>query len=195
MAIQLVGLTLSGKECAEKSKITFFLLSSGNAANSVLMRSANVLTNNGWVAQRSMTLHSMSFGSSLYLKKITFICSLHIYFANLISLSLVVRVNRIETRSGRRTAVLRILRKYHNLLGFISLDLLQSVLRQRIHIAKANVMLVRSRFGGFFVELFDQEFALQIGPLQDWRSAADFGVLLLDFGGSALGDPWTEFAV
>lgn len=110
-------------------------------------------------------------------------------------LALVVRVNRIETRSRRRTTVLRILRKYHHLLGFVRLDLLQCVLRQRIHIPKANVVLVRSRFRGIFVELLDEEFALQIGPLEDRRSAADFGVLLLNLGGAALGDVWTEFAV
>lgn len=57
--------TLSGIECAENRMITSLRMFSGNWLNSFRILSANVLTKNGFVAHRSMTLHLMCFGRAL----------------------------------------------------------------------------------------------------------------------------------
>lgn len=56
-------------------------------------------------------------------------------------------------------------------------------------------MLVGSRLGGYFVQLFAEQLSLQVGPLEDRGPATDLGVLFLNFGRASLGDPWSEFAV
>jgi hypothetical protein len=122
----------------------------------------------------------------------------------------VVREDRIEAGAGGGAAVLRVLGEDDAALRCVPakermlvevrfiiarhllLDLVQRRLRQRRHVPKPDVVLVRRRFRRNLVQLLAQKLALDIRPLQDRRPAANLIVLLLHFGRTSLCNPWSQ---
>jgi hypothetical protein len=98
----------------------------------------------------------------------------------------------VQAGSSRTARVLGVLRERDGPLDSVPLHLRHAVLRQRLGVSERDVRLVRGSLWGELVEELGHALALRAGPLENWRTSSDGGVLSLNLGRTALGDQWRK---